>query len=92
MSAGVGRAKFTTETSAFVGGASGTSMMPLQSVDSGTRSSANVGGGARWFVTAHAAFSFDIRFHLVSASASEGAVMATPRTVLAIAAAGISLR
>ena len=92
VSAGVGRARLTTETSAFGGGASGTPMMPLQSVDSGTRSSTNVGGGARWFVTAHMAFSFDIRFHLVSASASEGEVVATPRTALAIASAGISLR
>lgn len=92
VSAGVGRAKLTAGTSAFGGGASGTPMTSPQSVDSGTRSSTNVGGGARWFVTAHMAFSFDIRFHFVSASASEGAVAATPRTALAIASVGISLR
>lgn len=92
VSAGVGRAQLTTGTSAFGGGGSGTSMTPARSVDSGIRSSTNVGGGARWFAKTHFAFSFDVRFHLVSAGAVEGTAAATPRTMLVVASAGISLR
>ncbi len=92
VSAGVGRAKLTTGASAFGGGGSGTTMTPARSVDGGTRSSASVGGGARWFVKARLAFSFDVRVHLVSAGAAEGTVPATPRMTLLVASAGMSLR
>ena len=92
VSAGVGRAHVTTGTSAFGGGGSGTTMTPARSVDSGTRSSANVGVGARWFAKAHLAFSFDVRVHLVSAGKAEGTVPATPRMTLLVASAGIALR
>ena len=91
VSAGLGRAQLTTGTSAF-GGSDASSVTPAQSVDSGTRSSINVGGGARWFAKAHLAFSFDVRLHLVSAGKAEGAVQATPRTTLVAASVGISLR
>ena len=92
VSAGVGRAQLLTGTSAFGGGGSGTTMTPAQAIESGTLSSTNVGGGARWFTKAHMAFSFDVRVHLVSAGAAEGTVPATPRTTLLVASAGISLR
>ena len=93
ISAGVGRAQLTTGTSVFGGPGSGTTLMPAGSVDSGTRSSINVGGGARWFAKARLAYSFDVRFHLVSAgAAAEGTSPATPRTTLVAASAGISLR
>lgn len=92
VSAGVGRAQLLTETSAFGGGRSGTTMTPARTIESGTLSSTNVGGGARWFVKRHMAFSFDVRFHLVSAGAGTGAGLATPSTTLIVAAAGISLR
>ena len=92
VSAGVGRAQLTTGTSAFGGGGSGTNLTPARSVDSGTRSSTNVGAGARWFAKAHLAFSFDVRLHLVSAGAVEGTGAATPRMTLLVASAGISLR
>jgi len=88
----VGRAHLTTGTSTFGGGGSGTTMVPARSVDSRSRSSTNVGGGARWFTKARMAFSFDVRFHLVSAGVAEGTVPATPRTTLVVVAAGISLR
>jgi hypothetical protein len=67
-------------------------MTPAGSADSGTRSSINVGVGARWFAKAHLAFSFDVRVHIVSAGAAEGTVPATPRSTLLTASAGISLR
>jgi hypothetical protein len=92
ISAGVGRAQLTTRTSAFEGSGSETSMTPAGSADSGTRSSINVGVGARWFAKAHLAFSFDVRVHIVSAGAAEGTVPATPRSTLLTASAGISLR
>ncbi|MBI2829373.1 MAG: hypothetical protein HYX77_08915 [Acidobacteria bacterium] len=92
VSAGLGRAQLRTGTSAFGGSGSTSSAMPARSVDSGTRSSINVGGGARWFAKAHLAFSFDVRFHLVSAGAEEGTAQATPRTTLVAASAGISVR
>ena len=92
VSAGVGRAQMLTGTSAFGGGRSGTTTTPAQEAESGTLSSTNVGGGARWFVKSHMAFSFDVRFHLVSAGAGVGGGPATPSTKLIVAAAGISLR
>ena len=97
VSAGLGRAYVRTGTSAFEGSGSGTTLTPAQSVDSGSRSSINVGGGARWFAKAHLAYSFDVRFHVVSAGAEdagaeEGTSRATPRTTLLTAAVGISLR
>ena len=92
VSAGVGRAQVLTGTSAFGGGRSGTMTTPAREVESGTLSSTNVGGGARWFVKAHMAFSFDVRFHLVSAGAGVGGGPATPSMKLIVAAAGISLR
>ena len=92
VSAGVGRAQLLTETSAFGGGRSGTKMTPAQTTESGTLSSTNFGGGARWFVKAHMAFSFDVRFHLVSGGAGVSGGPPTPSTTLVVAAAGISLR
>jgi hypothetical protein len=93
VSAGLGRAHVTTRASAFRGSGSGTALTPERSADSGSRSSINVGGGARWFAKARLAFSFDIRVHLVSAGiAEEGTSPATPRTTLLIAAAGVSVR
>jgi hypothetical protein len=82
LSAGFGRATITTRIAA-----SGTS--PARIVDSGARSSINVGGGARWFTRSHLAFTFDVRFHMVRAG---GDVTATPGTTLLGVSAGISLR
>jgi hypothetical protein len=92
VSAGLGRAQLTTGTSAFGGSGSGTAMTPARSADSGGRSSLNVGGGARWFAKARLAYSFDVRFHLVSPGGGEGTSPATPRTTLLSASGGISLR
>jgi hypothetical protein len=82
LSAGIGRAGISTKTSAF-----GTTQARL--LDSGSRSSINFGGGARWFTRARLAFSFDVRFHMVRAG---GDVTPTPGATLVAASAGISLR
>ena len=92
VSAGLGRAQVATGSSAFGGSESGATLTPARSADSGSRASLNIGGGARWFAKAHVAFSFDVRFHLVSAGAAKGTSPATPRTTLLTAAVGISLR
>ena len=51
----------------------------------------NWGGGARWFVKPHLAFSFDVRFYSISPG-SAYIFPATPHTRLLIIAAGISLK
>lgn len=88
LSAGIGRARITTRTSAFVDEA-GRLIAQTRLLESGTRSSINVGGGARWFAKPRLAFSFDVRFHIVAAGGDE---TSTPRTTLVAVAAGISLR
>jgi hypothetical protein len=92
ISAGIGRAKLTTGTSAFGGGQSGVAATGAQSWDTGTRTSTNVGGGARWFTSAHLAFSFDLRLHLVSAGKAEAPAPAAARTTLFVASVGVGLR
>jgi hypothetical protein len=60
-------------------------------LSSGSVMAINMGGGARWFLTPHMAFGFDLRFHRLSPN---GGVPApgTPRATLFTAAAGLSLR
>ena len=92
ISAGVGRAHVTTGTSAFGGGQSGITATGEQSLDGGTRTSTNVGGGARWFTRAHLAFSFDVRLHIVSAGDAEASAPAAPGMTFFVASVGIGLR
>jgi hypothetical protein len=49
------------------------------------------GGGARWFIKPHVAFSFDARFYVISPGFAY-IFQATPRTTLFIIAAGVSLK
>ncbi len=51
----------------------------------------NYGGGARWFIKPHLAFSFDARFYVISPGFAY-IFPATPRTTLFIIAAGVSLK
>ena len=51
--------------------------------------SLNFGGGARWFMKRHLAFSFDLRFHIISAGEGD---IPTPGATLVAASAGISLK
>jgi hypothetical protein len=52
----------------------------------------NYGGGARWFVKPHLAFSFDVRFYAIDPSTPTGSLPTSPRTTLLIAGAGISVK
>ena len=90
--AGAGRATLTTGTSAFGGGQSGISATGAQVLDGGRRSSVNVGGGARWFTSAHLAFSFDVRVHIVSGGVAGESGQAVPRVTIFVASAGVGLR
>jgi hypothetical protein len=51
----------------------------------------NYGGGARWFIKPHLAFSFDVRFYAISPGFAY-IFPPTPRTTLLIIAAGISVK
>ena len=57
----------------------------------------NYGGGARWFIKSHVAFSFDVRFYAIN----PGVVLArpngtlregSPRTTLTAIGAGVSIK
>ena len=51
----------------------------------------NYGGGARWFIKPHLAFSFDVRFYAISPGVAY-IFPATPRTSLLIIGAGVSVK
>jgi hypothetical protein len=52
----------------------------------------NYGGGARWFIRKHLAFSFDARFYQIDPGTPTVFGAGGPRTTLFIAGAGISLK
>lgn len=51
----------------------------------------NYGGGARWFIKPHVAFSLDVRYYVISPGFAY-IFPASPRTTLLIIGAGISLK
>jgi hypothetical protein len=92
ISAGLGRAQVTTERSAFDKGSAETRK-------SGSVANQNFGGGARWFTSDHLAFTFDLRFHLLSPGVGQPVpgkpnelTSGTPRARVVTASVGISLR
>ena len=54
----------------------------------------NYGGGARWFIKSHVAFSFDVRFYAINpgAPSPDGRRDGSPRTTLLVIGAGVSLK
>jgi hypothetical protein len=52
----------------------------------------NYGGGARWFIKRHLAFSFDVRFYAIDPSAPVLGRPGGPRTTLVIMGAGVSVK
>ena len=53
----------------------------------------NYGGGARWFIKPHLAFSFDVRFYAINPGTPYIAgKLGSPRTTLMIIGAGISVK
>ena len=61
--------------------------------DSEALKTINYGGGARWFMKTHLAFSFDVRFYAINPGTPffAGAV-GSPRTTLLVIGAGVSLK
>jgi hypothetical protein len=57
-----------------------------------SKSTINMGGGARWFVTSHVAFEFDVRFYLTRPEVSTSSWPARQRTRLLVLSAGIGVR
>jgi hypothetical protein len=52
----------------------------------------NYGGGARWFMKSHLAFSFDVRFYAINPGAPYQGFPGTPRTTLLVIGAGVSVK
>ena len=52
----------------------------------------NMGGGARWVIASHVAFTFDVRFYLTRPAAETPAHPGRDRSRLRVLSAGISLR
>ena len=91
VSAGVGQIAVRTTTSEFATGSGSTApVTPARTRESPSLQTINVGGGARWFNTAHLAFSFDVRFYK-AAGRTKNEVSTAPATLIT-ASAGISLR
>jgi hypothetical protein len=52
----------------------------------------NYGGGGRWFMKSHLAFSFDVRFYAINPGAASSEFPGSPRTTLLVIGAGVSLK
>jgi len=52
----------------------------------------NYGGGARWFIRSHLAFSFDVRFYALNPGTPSAGYPASPRTTFLSIGAGVSLK
>lgn len=53
---------------------------------------ANYGGGARWFIRPHLAFSFDVRIYAIAPGTPTSTFPASPRSTLLVIGAGISVK
>ena len=81
LTVGLGRSTLTTERED----------LPQEDAESGART-LNYGGGARWFVNTHVAFTFDLRWYSVNAQAAAEGRIAMPKTRMRVLSAGISIR
>ena len=54
--------------------------------------SVNYGGGARWFIKSHLAFTFDVRFHQIDPGTPRNGLPGTPRSTFFFVGAGISIK
>jgi len=52
----------------------------------------NYGGGGRWFMKSHLAFSFDVRFYAINPGIADQGRPGSPRTRLLIIGAGVSIK
>lgn len=56
------------------------------------RRTLNLGGGARWFLQDHLAFTFDVRFYMIDAVEAAAHVSAAPKSRMLVLSAGVSFR
>ncbi len=82
LSGGVGRSVWSLHETALVSGSA--DVEPLQTI--------NYGGGARWFIKNHLAFSLDVRIYEIQSGTPVPPLPGSPRTRLLIIGAGISLK
>ncbi|NOT26740.1 MAG: hypothetical protein HOP16_11620 [Acidobacteria bacterium] len=92
LSAGVGRARIASATSAFGSATSQGGVTPADEVNSGFRHSVNIGAGARWFAKPRLGVSFDLRVYVISAGKASETRPATPRATVTVGSVGISVR
>lgn len=81
VSAGTGRLSFET----FRG-------ETAPAVEPPTKSTINMGGGARWFAKAHLAFCFDVRFYLTRPESGVGPFPGRQRSRLLVMSAGVAFK
>jgi hypothetical protein len=81
VSAGIGRASFTTEREA----------TPVGDATSNPRT-IHYGGGARWFAQEHLAFTFDLRFYRIDAQEATATRPAFGGRRMLVLSAGISVK
>jgi hypothetical protein len=65
---------------------------PMQEADQERLRTVNYGGGARWFIKRHVAFTLDVRFHDLDPGSPRGGRPGSPRARLVIMGAGMSLK
>jgi hypothetical protein len=65
---------------------------PTTADDEARRQTINYGGGARWFIKKHVAFSLDLRFYAVRPREETATVPAYPRMTVMVFSAGIAIR
>jgi hypothetical protein len=63
-----------------------------QDADQARLNTSNYGGGARWFIKTHLAFSFDVRLYAISPGPATAAAPGSPRTRLLVIGAGASVK
>jgi len=82
LSAGIGQSKWSIVPE-------GNAPFP---VDEDPIRTINYGGGARWFVKKHLAFSLDVRLYEIDAGSPAFGFPGSPRTLLLVIGAGISAK
>lgn len=81
LTVGLGRSSLTTERED----------LPQDDAESGV-GTLNYGGGARWFVNKHLAFTFDLRWYSVNAQEATTGRIAMPKSRMRVLSGGIALR
>ena len=65
--------------------------MLAATADSGWMGALNFGGGARWFISEHVGFGFDVRWHRLGGRDASGTSVAVPGTTLFHVGVGVSV-